>query len=133
MYFRIVHGTACGGIVFWGRQDGTETAKCKSSQPSGGVERAGRHLRRSRHGNNPGDHPGAEIMLNDFKRGCPAYLARGYTDPRRGGAQFFRSKAALIAQMAQRSSAWWTEPQTGQVISLLLAANRLTRSQFGQR
>lgn len=45
---------------------------------------AGRYPRRSRRGNNPGNYSGAEVMLNDFKCGCPVYLACGYTDLRRG-------------------------------------------------
>lgn len=39
---------------------------------------------RGRHGNDPGDHPDAEIMLNDFRCSCPVYVACGYTDLRRG-------------------------------------------------
>ena len=41
MYSRIVHGTACSGIDFLRRRrNGMQTAKGKSSQPSGGVEPA---------------------------------------------------------------------------------------------
>lgn len=43
---------------------------------------AGRYPHQSRRGNDPGDHTGAEVMLNDFKCGCPVYLACGYTDAR---------------------------------------------------
>ena len=45
---------------------------------------AGGYPRRSRCGNDPDDHPSAEIMLSDFKCSCPVYLACGYTDLRRG-------------------------------------------------
>ena len=42
MYSRIVHGTACSGIDFLRRRrNGMQTAKCKPSQPTGGVEPAG--------------------------------------------------------------------------------------------
>ena len=34
--------------------------------------------------NGPGNHPGMEIMLNDFNSTCPMYIACGYTDLRRG-------------------------------------------------
>ncbi len=45
---------------------------------------AGRHPHWSGYGNDPGDHTGVEIMLNDFKCSCPVYVACGYTDLRRG-------------------------------------------------
>ncbi len=45
---------------------------------------ARRYLCRGRGGNDRIDHPGAEIMLNDFRCGCPVYVACGYTDLRRG-------------------------------------------------
>ena len=45
---------------------------------------AGQYPRRSRCGNDPGNRPGAEVMLSDFKCSCPVYLACGYTDQRRG-------------------------------------------------
>ena len=45
---------------------------------------AGRHPRRSGPGNDLSNYSGPEVMLNDFKCGCPIYLACGYTDLRRG-------------------------------------------------
>lgn len=45
---------------------------------------AGRHPLWSGYRNDPGDHTGVEIMLNDFKCSCPVYVACGYTDLRRG-------------------------------------------------
>ena len=38
----------------------------------------------SRYGNDPCGHPGAEVMLSEFKFCGPVYLACGYTDLRRG-------------------------------------------------
>ena len=62
---------------------------CKAGSGGNGGEYpmwrvAGRHPCGSRHGNDPGNHIGIEVMLNDFKCSCPVYLAYGYTDLRRG-------------------------------------------------
>ena len=45
---------------------------------------ADRNTCRSRRGNGPGHHPGAERMLRDFKGADHVYIACGYTDLRRG-------------------------------------------------
>ena len=45
---------------------------------------ADRNTCKSRRGNGPGHHSGAERILTDFKRADHVYIACGYTDLRRG-------------------------------------------------
>ncbi len=47
-------------------------------------QKSGQRISKSRRGNDPGNHPGAEVMLSDFKCSCPVYLVCGYTDLRWG-------------------------------------------------
>ena len=58
---------------------------------------ADRNTCRSRRGNDPGHHPGAERMLTDFKGADHVYIACGYTDLRRG----IDGLASLVQQQFQ--------------------------------
>ena len=54
---------------------------CKAGSSGNGGEypmwrTAGGHPHGSRPGNDPGNHSGAEVMLSDFKCGCPVYRLR---------------------------------------------------------
>ena len=73
-----------GGVL---RRGSSVFNDANSGQHSGRASRRrakNRAVLRSGYGNDPGNHSGDTIMLNDFDCSCPVYIACGYTDLRRG-------------------------------------------------
>jgi len=62
----------------------SQTGRQRNSGKHRNRRAADRDTCRSRRGNSPGHHPGAERMLTDFKGADHVYIACGYTDLRRG-------------------------------------------------